>query len=199
MSGIYPEILSCPLTLYLSPVGTAMPLIDAAPGTFDDAWVTVGTHGANNYDSTGITTTHNQTLAPFTPVGTTAPLKAWRTDESTEFALVLADVSPVMYALMMNNAPIESIAATSEVAGEDDIPLLMGEQVAFFALLARGLSSVDETLNAQYAVPCCYQSANPAPVWKKGAPAELALTFTTLLDPNGGGFGELQVQTAAKT
>lgn len=199
MSEVHPEILSAPLTLFLAPVGTDFPLIDAAPGTFSDDWVMVGSYGDDNYDSTGLTVTHNQTIATFTPAGTTAPLKAWRTDESLEIAVVLADISPPQYALALNDAAITSVAASSLVAGEDDIPLLGGIQVATFALLARGMSPVDSTLNAQYAVPCVYQSANPAPVYKKGAPAELSLTYSTLLDPAGGGFGELQVQTAAKT
>jgi hypothetical protein len=199
VSTIYPEILSCAQTLYLAPVATAFPLIDAAPGTFDPAWVAVGTRGADSYDSAGVTDTFNQTIASFTPVGTTAQMKAWRTDESIEIAIVLADVSPAMFGLALNNAPVDSIAATSLVAGEDDIPLLQGIQVEYFALLVRFLSSVDDSLNAQLAIPACYQSANPAPVAKKGAPMELALTFTSLLDPNGGGFGQLQIQTAAKT
>ena len=198
MSSIYPEILSAPLTLWLAPVGTAFPAVDALPGTFNSAWVMVGTHGDKNYDSTGVTVTHNQTIATFTPVGTTAPLKAWRTDEALEIAIVLADISPAQYALALNDATVNSITATTSVCGEDDIPLLQDIQVTFFALLARGLSSTDETLNAQYAVPAVYQSANPAPVFKKGAPAELAMTFTTVLDPAGGGFGELQIETAAK-
>jgi hypothetical protein len=197
--SVYPEIVGAPLTLWLAPVDTAFPLIDAAPGTFAEAWVMVGTHGANNVDSTGVTVTHNQTISTFTPVGTTAPVKAWRTDESLEVAIVLADISPAQYAIALNDAAVTSIAAGAGNAGEDDMPMLGGIQIAYFALLARGLSSVDATLNAQYAIPCVYQSANPTPVYKKGAPAELALTFTTLLDPAGGGFGELQIQTAART
>ena len=34
--------------------------------------------------------------------------------------------------------------------------------------------------------------------YKKGAPAELAITYATMLDPNGGGFGTLVQQSAAK-
>lgn len=199
MSDVFPEILSAPLTLFLAPVGTDFPTVDEAPGSFSDDWVIVGSNGDLNYDSTGITVTHNQTDATFTSVGATVPQKAWRTDEGMELAVVLADISPDQYALALNDAAINTIAATSEVCGEMDIPLMQGGSIAVFALLARGMSSVDSTLNAQYAVPVVYQSANPAPVFKKGAPAELSLTFATLLDPAGGGQGELQIQTAAKT
>lgn len=199
MSDIRPELVSAPLTLFLSPVGTAFPTVDEAPGSFSDDWVLLGSNGDLNYDSTGITATHNTTKATFTPVGSTVPTKVWTTDEGLELAVVLADLSPDQYAIALNDAEVATIAATSEVCGEMDIPLMQGGHVALFALLARGISSIDSTLNCQYAVPVVYQSANPAPVFKKGAPGELSLTWATLLDPAGGGQGELQIQTAAKT
>lgn len=199
MSEVHPEIVGAPLTLFLAPTGTAIPLIDEAPGAFPDAWVMVGTYGADNYDSAGVTVTHNSTKAPWTSVGVTVPAKVWTTDESLEVAVVLADISPTQYALALNDAAITTIAASAEVAGEQDFPLMGGIQVALFALLVRGMSSVDNTQNLQYAVPVVYQSANPAPVGKKGAPMELALTFTTLQDPVTGGMGELQIGTAART
>lgn len=189
------EILAAPLTLYIAPIGTAFPAIDSTPS---GSWALVGTSGALDYDSAGLTVTHNQTLATFTSVASTAPSKVWRTDEQLEISVTLADVSPVSYALSLNDAAITAIMASTGVAGEQDVPLLQGETVALFALLAVGTSAVNNALNAQYAVPCVYQSANPAPVWKKGAPAELALTFSALNDPNGGGFGNLRQQTAPK-
>jgi len=190
------ELLSCPLTLWVAPIGTAVPLVDTTP---TGAWVQVGVNGANDYDSTGLTVTHNQTLATFTPVGTTAPVAVWRTDEQLEVSVTLADTTASAYALTMNNVAVTTVSATTGLPGESDVPLLQGPTVAVFALLARGLSALNQTLNAQYSIPAVYQSANPAPVYKKGAPAELSLTFATILDPNGGGFGKLQQQSAART
>lgn len=191
------EIVSAPLQLYFAPIGTAAPAIDANPPYA--GWTLVGSNGDLDYDSTGVTVTHNQTLATFTSLGTTAPQKVWRTDEQLEIAVTLADISPAQYALALNDVAVTTIVATTGVAGEQDVPLLQGINVAVYALLAVGVSALNNALNCQYAVPAVYQAANPAPVWKKGAPAELALTFASLLDPNGGGFGNLREQSAAKT
>lgn len=191
-------IVATPLDLWIAPIATAAPAIDVATSSFDSAWVHVGTNGAMSYDSAGITVTHNSTYGTFTPVGSTAPVCVWRTDEQLEIAVTLADTSGPMYALALNDVATTTISATTGHAGEVDIPLLQGLQVASFAILARGFSAMNNSMNAQYYVPAVYQAANPAPVYKKGAPAELALTFASLLDPNGGGFGTFQQQSAAK-
>lgn len=190
------ELLAAPLSLYIAPVGSTPPLVDTTPAS---PWVLVGTNGQNDYDATGLTATHNQTLATFTPVGTTAPVAVWRTDEQVEISVTLADTSATAYAIALNDVAVTTIAATTGVPGESDVPLLQGTTVNLFALLGRGVSALNNTLQAQYWVPCVYQAANPAPVYKKGAPAELALTFASILDPNGNGNGKFQQQSAART
>jgi hypothetical protein len=92
---------------------------------------------------------------------------------------------------------ITTVVASTGAAGEKFFSLQRGTAVSTFALLARGISSVNEALNGQYQVPQVYESSSPAPVFKKGTPAELALTYSTLLPQGGGGFGELHIQTAA--
>ncbi|MHB1950158.1 MAG: hypothetical protein ACYCQK_01635 [Acidiferrobacteraceae bacterium] len=189
------ELVSGPLALWIAPIGTAVPLVDTTPTT---PWVLFGVNGTNDYDSTGLTVTHNETLATFTPVGTTAPVAVWRTDEQLEVSVTLADTSATAYAVALNNQTVTTVIATTGAPGESDVSLLQGETVGIFALLCRGISALNNVMNAQYAIPAVYQSANPAPVYKKGAPAELTLTFATILDPNGGGFGKLQQQSAAR-
>lgn len=190
------ELVTGPVTLYVAPIGTAVPLVDTAPAS---PWVQVGTNGPNDYDGAGVTVTLNQTLATWTPLGTTAPVAVWRTNEQLEVAVTLADTSPNAFALAMNDVAVTTVAASTGNPGESDVPLLQGPQVSVFACLVRGISALNNTMNAQYAIPAVYQGANPAPVYKLGAPAELALTFMTILDPNGGGFGKLQQQSAART
>jgi hypothetical protein len=193
------EIVAAPLTLYIAPLGQAAPPIQATPTQLASAgWTLVGANGNDDYDATGVTVTHNQTITTWTPLGSTAPNKAWRTAEQFEIAVTLADISPATYALALNDAAVTTIAMSGTgVAGESDVPLFQGINVAAYALLARGISGVNNMYNAQYYVPCVYQSSNPAPVYKLGSPAELALTFAAVLDPNGGGFGNFQQQTSA--
>lgn len=193
------EIVASGLTLYMAGLGTAYPAIDATPTQITGGgWTLVGTNGQLDYDSAGLTITHNQTLATFQSVGTTAVQKVWRTNEQLEIAVTMADVTPTSYALALNDVAVTTVNATTGVAGEQDVPLLQGTSVAVYAMIAVGISALNNSMAAQYAVPALYQSSNPAPVGKLGAPMELALTFATLLDPNGGGFGNLRQQSAAK-
>jgi hypothetical protein len=193
------EIVATPLDLWIAPISTPFPTVDAPTSGFAAAgWTHVGTNGIYDYDATGLTVTHNQTLATWTSVGATAPSCVWRTDEQLEISVTLADTTATSYAFTLNGVAVTTIAPTTGIAGEQDVPLLMGLTVTAMAILCRGASALNPLLNMQYAVPAVYQAANPAPVYKKGAPAMLALTFATLLDPNGGGFGKFQQQSAAK-
>ena len=193
------EVVAAPLELYLAPLSTPYPAIDATQAQITTGgWTLVGANGNLDYDATGLTITHNQTMSTWTSVGSTAPMKIWRTAEQLEIAVTLADISPQSYALALNDVAVTTIAATTGVAGEQDVPLLQGVQVAAYAMLAVGVSGLNNMLQGMYAVPCVYQSANPAPVYKLGTPAMLALTFATLLDPNGGGFGVYRQQSAPK-
>lgn len=190
------ELVAAGLTLYIAPVGSVLPLLDVTPTT---PWALAGVNGQNDYDSSGLTLTHSQTIATWQPVGTTAPVAAWRTGEQATLSVTIADTSAPTYAIALNDVAVTTVSATTGNPGESDVPLLQGTTVNLFALLARGPSALNQSLNAQYWLPACYQSANPAPVYKLGSPAELALTFATILDPNGNGFGKLQQQSAART
>ena len=71
------------------------------------------------------------------------------------------------------------------------------------ALLLRGnMSPEGAGFAMQYQVPRVYEDGKPAPVFKKGKPAELALSFVALEDEDasaGEEFGTLVVQTADAT
>lgn len=192
------EIIGAPLTLWLAPVGTAFPLIDAAPA---GTWVKVGTNGDRNYDEAGVTVTHGETFAEVATAGSTGPVKAFLTAESLKIALTMLDVSLEQYAIALNDAAITSTAAGAGTAGFKKVGLSQGENVVTYALLARGVSPYGDGMSAQYEVPRCYQSAQAAPVFRKGVPAGLQLEFTALEDATAANaaerFGRLVAQTAA--
>lgn len=190
------EIVCAPYTVYVAPVGTAFPAVDlATPAT---PWKLSGTSGSKNYTDAGVTVTHGQTISEFTPAGSTTPRKTWRTAETLLIAYTLADVSPDQYATVLNDAAVTTVAPATGTAGDKHFELMRGVQVNTHALLVRGISSVDDSLNAQYEVPCAYESGNPAPTYSKANPAELAVEWHALeLTP--GVFGTLRVQTAAHT
>jgi hypothetical protein len=192
------EVVCSPYTVWVGPVGTPMPAIDAAEGAFDADWTKLGKSGNKNYEDEGVTVTHSQTVNTFTGAGGTAPRKAWRTDEGLMVALALADLSPEQYALALDDAAITTVAAGVGTPGEKRFEVLRGVEVAAFAVLVRGISPVDEALNAQYEIASCYQGADPAPKFSKQGPAVLALEYH-VLEATAGVFATLRIGTAPAT
>jgi hypothetical protein len=183
------EIVAAPLTVFVAPVGTVFPLVNAAP---PGAWFQLGASGTKNYGEKGVTVSHPQQINKFTPAGGTAARKAWRTGEQFLIDFELADLTIEQYAKTLNDA---LVTTTVGPPATKDINLLQGITVKNYALLARGVSSVNEALPCQYQVPIVFQAASPAPVHSKSAPAMLACQFEAL-DDLALGFGKLVVQTA---
>lgn len=193
------EIVASPLTVWLAPVGTAFPAIDADPPT---EWIKLGTNGDRNYDDDGVTVSHDQTIETFTPAGSTGAVKAWRTEEELAIGFTLVDLSVAQYAKVLNDATVTDTAAGVGVAGTSEFGLSQGHEVAAFAMLARGKSPAGDDFTAQYQVTRCYQAESPEPTFTKGEPAGLEVSFAALEDLTPGvsereRFGKLVVQTAA--
>lgn len=185
------EIVASPLTVWVAPVGTAFPAIDAAPGA---GWFKLGTSGDKNYADEGVTVGHEQTIEVFRGAGSTKPRKAWRTEEDIPFTFTLVDVSAEQYAKVLDDATVTVTASGVGVAGKKTFTLDKGVEVAQYALLARGKSPADEQFSAQYQVPRCYQSGSHAVQYGKTAPAGLECEFRTLESSTP---TELIIQTAA--
>lgn len=188
------EIVAAPLTIYLAAVGTSFPDVDEAPG---GSWTKLGTSGDKNYGDDGVAVSLPQSIETFTPAGSTLPRKAFRTEEGLEFTFTLVDLTPEQVAKVIDDAAITTTAASSGVPGTKKINLYKGLQVETFALLARGISSVDDSLACQFEVDSCYQSGEPEPTFNKGEPAGLELTFTALDAAGDGAPYKLTQQTAA--
>ncbi len=186
------EILAAPLTLWLADVGTAFPLIDAAPAV---AWVLVGTEGPNNYDDGGVVASHGEEVFDFKPSGSTMPSKRFRIGEEFKLKLDLVDLSPAVYAKAMNNAAVTTIAAGVGVAGLKKFSLFRGTIVNSFAVLARGMSSVDNTLTMQYVISKAFVSVNGDVIFDKTKVAALPLEIETIRHSSAD-IVECQIQTA---
>jgi hypothetical protein len=190
------EIIGAPLTLYVAPVGTAFPLVSAAPG---GSWTKIGTSGARNYTEEGVTVSNPQALTKFRSAGSAGVRKAFRTEDDFMVKVVLADMSPEMVANGMNSNVITTVGPSSGVPGTKKLGLSRGLKVATMALLARGASPEGDDMVAQYEVPLCYQSGSPSPVFTKGQAAGWELEWTAIEDPNATSddelYGRLVIQT----
>lgn len=185
------EIVASPLEVWVAPVGTAFPDVDAAPGV---GWFRLGSSGNKNYGDEGVTVGHEQTVEVFRGAGSTKPRKAWRTEEDVTFSFTLVDVSAAQYAKILDDAAVTTTAAAAGTPGTDRFSLDKGVEVGQYALIARGVSPEDEAFAAQYQVPRCMQSGSPAPQYGKTGPAGLECEFRTLESDTP---TELVIQTAA--
>ena len=171
------EIIASPLTVYLAPIGTAMPAIDAAPTS---PWATLGIEGDLSYDESGVVVSHAETVFDVTPAGSTMPVKRFRTGESLLTKLVLMDVTPETYAMVMNDAVVTT------GAGEKSFDLYRGDIVNSFAVLMRGVSPVDQTLNMQYEIPKAFVSVNGDVTYNKGVVASLPIEIQMIRHASDG-------------
>lgn len=195
------ELIASPVEVWLAVTGTAFPLIDVNPAA---AWKKLGSNGAYNINEEGITVTHEQNVELFRGLKGTGPLKGFRTSEGLMIAFTLHDVTLEQYAYAVNRDPadVTDTAAGAGTAGHRDLLLHQGPLTKVFALLARGKSPYDDdNWNMQFQVPKCFQSASPAPVFRKGQPAGLAFQFTAMEDLTAATeaerFGRIVAQDAA--
>jgi hypothetical protein len=194
MSAPY-EIVAAPYTLWVAPVGTVFPDVDTIPGA---SWFKIGSSGDKNYSDKGVTVEHVQKFGSFTPVGGTGKRKVWRQEEQLLISAELVDLSPDQYAKVLNDATVTDTPAGTANPGTSSFNLMQGSEVALFALLARGVSSVDDSMAADYQVPIVYQAESPKPTFSKGDAAMLAVQFEAIEDATYG-FGKLIVQTALES
>jgi len=191
------EILAAPYTMYIAPLDTAFPDIDADPTA---PWVKVGTSGDRNYTEDGVKAQHGQSISTFRAVGSAGPVKAWRDSEDLKLSLVLADLSLEQYGMALNHQTPTAVPASVGVAGTKTIGLSRGLTVTQYAVLIRGASPYGEAFAMQYEIPVAVQSGSPEPVFKKNEPASLAIEWTVLEDPDASTenerFGRLVAQTA---
>lgn len=188
------EIIAAPYDVYVAPVGTAFPDISQAPAV---AWLLLGSSGSKNYDEDGVVVTHQQNIETFTPVGLTAPRKAFRTTEGLQIEFKVVDVSATQYARILNNAAVTNTSAGTGLGGNLNFPLLQGLSVSIFSLLMRSTESAGgNNFNSQYDVPIAYQNEELEVTYKKGEPASLNCQWLVLWDPTQG-FGRHRSQTVA--
>ncbi|WP_048648948.1 hypothetical protein [Nitratireductor soli] len=190
------EIIAAPFVAYYAELGEPFPSVTEEPA---GNWVMIGTSGDESYDPEGVQVTHSQDVNLVRPLGSTAPVKAFRREEDLVVAFTVWDVSLEAYRVALNGNPIQTVAAGVGTPGTKALRLYQGEQVATMALLLRAqVSPYGDEMAMQYEVPYCSMTGNPEVVYRKGEPAGLALEFSALKDPNAAtkaeSFGRLVTQ-----
>jgi hypothetical protein len=192
------EVVAAPFTMYVAPVGTVFPQVDEEPDSTD--WTLVGSAGPLNYDEAGVTINQEQSLAFWRSLGDAGSRKVFRSTEDFKIGLLLVDVTLEQYSFAINGNTVTPTAASAGVPGTKKIGLSRGFVVDTRAVLLRGPSPEMEDGAMQYECPRAAQTGTPAPVFKKDAPAMLAIEWTALVDTDATSpdeyFGRIVVQTA---
>lgn len=174
--------------MYRAPVGTAFPLLTAAPGA---GWALLGENGNKSYSEDGVTVRHPQSVNRIRPAGSTGPIKAARTEEDFEVQFTLWDLTLEALAAALHQGAVTD-AGGSRVTG-----IYRGFGIEESALLIRGTSPYDDTLLAQYEIPRAYTEGAPEVAYVKGEPAGLEFLWVALVDPDadeGEEFGVIRAQ-----
>ena len=189
------NIINGPLSLYFAAVGTAFPLVDDDPPT---GFTLIGTSGAKNYMEDGVSVAMNQSIEAFRGLGSTIPLKAFRTEEDLVVTVQMADLTLAEVRRALNENAVTNTSASSGIPGKDEINLNRNADVNTIALLVRGLgkSPQFETGNLQFELDKAYEGGSQELTFVKGEPAGVLLEFHALED-DAGNVGRLLVQTAA--
>jgi hypothetical protein len=168
-----------PASAWVAPVGTAFPLLAAAPA---GSWLALGTDGNRSFSNDGVKISVSQKVTLARPDGATGPVKAARTEEDVMIELTLWDATVEQVKHALNEAAITTVAAGSGTAGYKSIPLGRGAAVAQVALLVREVSPYGDGWISQYEHFAVSNTGDMSIVYKKGGPAGLLLKFQAMED-----------------
>jgi hypothetical protein len=187
------EILTGVGTLYVAPVGTAFPLVDATPGA---AWTNLGeTNG-------GVKVSYEEKITEIRTDQRTGPVKPIRTEEGMTVETKLAQ------ATLENLAKVQGQTATTTAAGvgtpgTHSVPLYKGKTVQEYAFLFKTEGSPYGAYPAQFQLPRGYFDSAGAIEFKKDGNAEIPVKFVALEDLNAATsadrFGKIFAQHALAT
>lgn len=181
-------VIGGPFEVWRADVGTAFPALGAAPAA---GWARLGVNGNKSYSEDGVTVRHPQTVNRIRPAGSTGPIKAARTDEDFEVQFTLWDLTLEALADALHQG------AVTDSGGERVVGIYRGFHINESALLIRGTSPYDDTLDMQYEIPRCYTEGAPEVAYVKGQPAGLEFLFVAMADPEaaeGVEFGVVRAQ-----
>jgi hypothetical protein len=186
------EILTGVGDLYIAPLSTAFPAVNAVPGA---SWRHLG------YTQDGVTIKKTQKINQVMVDQETGPVKASRSEETLTVETTLAEMTLSNLADYLGGT-VTTTAAGSGVIGEKEIGLYAGADVKNFAILFRGKSAYGD-YPAQYEIPVAYFDGDVEMKADKSDNTKLKVVFQALVDQNAVSasekFGRLVMQTAEAT
>ena len=190
------EAVNGPVTVFYAAVGTAVTPADIDHDNPGNGWTKLGTNGDKSYGEDGVTVTPSRSYEHQMVLGSTAPQKAYLTEQGFAVSVPLVDLTAETLARAMNNASITDTAPGNGTAGHRSFDLMMETEVAELAIVIQGKSSYLDSANAWHWIPRCYISDVGEYGFVKGDGATYEVEFTAL-EHETHGFGKYYVQDAA--
>ena len=184
------EILTGVGNLYLAPLGTAFPAVNAVPGA---AWRDLG------YTQEGVSIKKSQKIEKINVDQETGAVKASRMEESQTIETNLAEATLENLADYVGNTVTDTPAASGTI-GIREVGLYSGGYVKTYSALFRGMSAYGN-YPAQYQVPVCYIDGDAELKFQKGGKNPvIKIALEALVDPNATSesekFGKIVMQDA---
>lgn len=183
------EILTGVGDLYIAPLGTTMPAVDAVPGA---AFRHLG------YTQDGVTVKKTNKIEPLKVDQETGPVKATRTEEVMTIETSLAEMTEENLADYTGNN-VTMTPPASGVAGIKTIGLYSGADVKESCFLFRGKSAYGD-YPSQFWIPRGYIDGDAELKFTKNGNPAIKIAITALVDPDAVSdaekFGKLVMQNA---
>lgn len=179
-----------PLTIYIAPVGEAVPAVNATPA---GNWVVLGpTDGEQSLQHAGEATFLRDN-------DHTGPVKAVRPEEDVLYNFVLVGLTLENYGRIIS--AVSKVASAVGPPATKTLPLKRGYYASEYALIAKGaVLSPYGQFPGMYVIPRGIFDGEPEPMFTKDEGASLEVNFHSLEDDTQGdpdkSLGWLVVQTA---
>jgi hypothetical protein len=185
------EILTGTGTLWIAPMGTAMPALTATPS---GSWVALGeTDG-------GVKLTKTQNIESFSSDQRTGKVKAIRTEEGVTIETNLLQATMENLANVLNGT-VTDTAPGSGTIGKRTLPMYAGADVDEFAVLFRGDSPYSASFPGQYYIPRGYIDDDVEMEFVKDGKTLIPFKFEALehlsASTESARFGTIEYQDAA--
>lgn len=178
--AINEAIIASPFDVWTAPVGEAMPTVDAAPS---GNWALIGSQVDQlTQDESGVSLSNTQSITDIRGAGSTAPIKAVRSEEDLLVSINMMDMTFEVLDFALRGGGVTEVSAVSGVIGTKSIPIWRGTQVVEHALLLRGPSPYLVDTNMQFEFYRVYAAGDLDQSYAKATAVVVNIQFKVLMD-----------------
>ena len=177
-------IIASPVDLYTGPVSETQPAVNDNHATLIAGnWDLIGSQTNQlTQDEGGVTFSNTQTVNVIRGAGSTAGIKAVRSEEDVMVSIAMIDMTLEVLTIPLRGAAVTTVNAGAGTIGTKAIPIWRGTQVSEVSVLLRGPSPYLANTNMQVWLPRCYVAGDLELVFAKAEAVVVNIEFGVLMD-----------------